>query len=361
MATLRMLYTVVVSLVGLLLAAPVVILALPVWAVFALTRLFARVLEPPTATWRELVTFDPAIGWRPRPHVNAHFLIERDEVFHVVTDASGWPGRAALADSQMVIFGDSLAFGFGVDDARCYRAHMPLRVKAISAPGYNSVQQLLLMRELAPALAGKLVVWFVYHGNDLYDNLSPVMGPYRTPFVRETEDGKWEIVTRHLSPRPWRYSSHRHRGWQEDLASLYAPTFLAGRAYAAVDFLLGEGRAVCDAVGARLAVFSIPSPYALRGPDGIRLARFCPEPGAFDPDFPDRRLEEICRRHGIPFVAGARHLSRQDYKALDDHWNERGHRTVADALTRLYRDHAHGVAERPDALPRALPEYGAGA
>jgi hypothetical protein len=78
------------------------------------------------------------------------------------------------------------------------------RIKAIGANGYNMVQELLWMRRYAPQLAGKLVVWFVYHGNDLFDNLQPNVFQYRTPFVRERHDGRgWEVVTEHVRRSPW--------------------------------------------------------------------------------------------------------------------------------------------------------------
>jgi len=342
MSALRTAYSVAVAVVATLLAAPVLVLALPFWGVAFLTRAVARRLEPRAGSWRDLVRFDPVVGWRPRPSVNGYFA-ERGDVFHVVTDAEGWPGRVGVGESDLVVFGDSIAFGFGVDAARSYREVNPrLRVKSISAPGYNLVQELLLMQEMAPRLAGKLVVWFIYHGNDLYDNLSPFTGPYRTPFVRERRDGPgWEIVTGHLNPAPWRYSAGRYRDWQRVLASLYAPTFLAERAYAACDFLLGEAKRVCDGVGARLVVCTLPSPLAL-GPLASRLAQHCDPPEVFDPDLPDRKIGEFCRVHGIPFVAAKPHLSPRDYQLPDDHWTEQGHRRVAEILRRLHQEHAAG-------------------
>jgi hypothetical protein len=280
--------------------------------------------------------------------VNGYFLAPQGDVFHVVTDAEGWPGRRGLGESALVVFGDSMAFGFGIDAARSYRELNPhLSIKAIGAPGYNLVQQLLLMQELAPRLSGKLVVWFIYHGNDLYDNLSPFTGPYRTPFVRERSDGTgWEIAASHLGPAPWPYSAGRYRDWQRVLASLYSPTFLAQRAYTACDYLLGEARIVCDAVSASLVVCTIPSPFAL-GERASKLARYSEQPERFDPDYPDVKVGESCRVHGIPFVAGTQHLSLKDYRLPDDHWTGGGHRRVAEILRQLHHRHGAGTLRTP--------------
>jgi hypothetical protein len=324
-----------------------------------LTRTFARRLEPPFGTWRDLVRFDPVIGWRPRPNVDGYFISELGDVFHVVTDAEGWPGRRGFAEGDLIVFGDSIAFGWGIDAARSYSELNPrLRIKTVSAPGYNLVQELLLMREMAPRLTGKLVVWFIYHGNDLYDNLSPFMGSYRTPFVRSVNDGSdWEIVRSHLRPLAWRIGPGRH-DWRRGLASLYSPTFLAQRAYSACDFLLGEARKICDGVGAQLVVCTIPSPSAL-GARAFRLKRYSEQPELFDPGFPDKQIGELCRAHGIPFVAGARHLSLSDYNRPDDHWTRRGHRRMAEVLRRIHDEHTRGVmraAAVAVAAPLALEE-----
>jgi hypothetical protein len=276
--------------------------------------------------------------------VDRYFYSDRGDVFHTVTDAEGWPGKRGFGESAVIVFGDSIAFGWGIDAARSYSEVNPrLPVKAVGAPGYNLVQELLLMQQMAPRLAGKLVVWFIYHGNDLYDNLSPFMGPYRTPFVHEAHDGAgWEVVTSHLRPAPWRVAPERSGEWRRGLASLYSPTFLAQRAYAACDFLLGEARKACDGAGAQLVVCTIPSPHAL-GKRASRLVRSSEQPELFDPDYPDKQISESCRVHGIPFVAGKRHLSLSDYGLPDDHWTARGHRRMAEVLRRIHDHYGQGA------------------
>ena len=68
----------------------------------------------------------------------------------------------------------------------------------------NEVQELLLMQDMSNDLSGKFVIWLIYFGNDLYENLIPNMRHYRMPFVRESHtSGEWEIVRSHLSERPW--------------------------------------------------------------------------------------------------------------------------------------------------------------
>ena len=69
-----------------------------------------------------------------------------------------------------------------------------------------------VLEQLAPKLRGRLVVWFIYCGNDFYDNLAPDLHGYRRPFVREARpDGGWEIVTDHVRSEPWPISPRSRR------------------------------------------------------------------------------------------------------------------------------------------------------
>jgi hypothetical protein len=267
--------------------------------------------------------------------------VAEDGVFHIVTDAQGWPGTTSIAESDVVVFGDSYAFGYGVNVEDFFaERHHGVRIKAIGAPAYNMVQEVLLMRQLSPQLAGKLVVWFIFVGNDLHDNLTPNMYHYRMPFVREVNGtGSWEIVTSHVNPVQWPYISARFRDftlWDRLLADIHSPTFLAQRAYSACEFLIGEGSAICNCAGARLLVMTIPDPLTVSQRGLQRLFSRGADPKSFDPDLPDRKIRKMCSKFGVLFVAGRNYLDARHYKTADPHWNERGHQQVAELLCTLY-------------------------
>ena len=345
MAARRVLLAAIATLIAVLLAAPIVVLALPFWVVAWLTRTIARYLEPSYVSWDQLMEFTPVIGWKPKANLNAHYLtVAEDGVFHIVTDAQGWPGTASIPESDIVVFGDSYAFGYGVDvEASFAECSGGVRIKAIGAPAYNMVQEVLLMHQLSAHLSGKLVVWFIFVGNDLHDNLTPNMYHYRMPFVREINGtGRWEIVTSHVSPVKWPYTSARFRDftlWDRLLADIHSPTFLAQRAFSACEFLIGKGNDICRRAGARLFIMTIPDPLTLSQRGLRRMFSRGADPNSFDPDLPDKRIGEICSQLGIPFVAGRNHLQAQYYKTRDPHWNEKGHQRVAELLGTLCNDY----------------------
>ena len=339
----------VASVAALALTVPVIALAAPFWVVGTLTRTVRgalRRVQPREVPWDDLMEFVPDIGWKNRGNVQAY--VRGNRPFHVTTDEEGWRGTASLEESDLVVFGDSFAFGHGVgDDAFFANQRSSVRIKAIGANAYNMVQTLLWMERLKDRLAGKLIVWLVFYGNDLVDNLNPHFSRYRTPFVRWRDDGKtWEIVTDHVSAEPWPFDA---RSWTSEIGELCSPTFVAERAFSACDFLVRRAASVCQSAGARLAVVGVPEVQLLDPRRRGRFRREASDPALFDPELPDRRLREICQRRDVPFAALSEVLEVRDHLLNDCHWTPRGHARVAGVLEELYR--ATPVRFRREAQP----------
>jgi hypothetical protein len=349
----RVLTAVCVSTLCLILLAPVFVVGGALFLFASCVHAIGRLLEPHFVPWLELMTFDPQLGWRPRPGLDAHYLAHRDDVFHVVTDREGWPGSRSLDDSAVVVIGDSFAFGYGVDTGRSFADLNPrLTIKGVGAPGYSMVQSVLLMEQFAERLAGKLVVWFVCLENDLEDNLRPAMGRYRAPFARPSrEHAGWEIAHEHVGPSPWQCSN---LGNKRLLPHLCVSGPLADRAYAACDYLIGLASASCSRVGAHLVLVTVPDPIQLTSTGRARLAALSGRPESCDENLPDLRIAESCGRYRVPLIVGKHHLSAADYKRLESlHWNERGHRRMADVLGRVYESFRAGALSgfAPNSFP----------
>jgi hypothetical protein len=342
------------AVIALVLTMPVVILGLPFVLVSLFVGLITSRLEGKCIRWPDIFEFDATLGWKARPYLNCFCLEPGDDVFHLVTDGDGWPGSHAIEDCDMVVLGDSHAFSYGVDHEKSFsQLNRGIKIKAVGVPGYNMVQELMLLEELAPKLRQKLVVWFCYVGNDLFDNLSPEMLGYRAPFLRRTERSNgWEVVTSHLAPHPWTCSAGsrtlRRNGYAL-MPSLHSDTSLSRRVYLACEHAIERGYQVCNSYGARLVIACIPDPFTL-DPIQIAAAREkYPWLKNLAPEYPDEKLNAICNKVGIRFISMRDCLDREDYKQSHDHWTERGHRRVAKALHDVYREH---ITQTPGGDPR---------
>jgi len=339
----RLIFAAVAALVGFVAMATILVLGLPFWLVGATTRVFARLFEPRWLPATTLTEYAPVVGWKPRANVDGYHCV--DDVFHVTTDGDGWRGQRTIEDSDIVVLGDSFAWGYGIDDDHFFANLVPAaRVKTIGVMGYNLAQEFLWLERLAPRLSGKLVVWFIYLGNDLIDNVLTHKQGRRMPFMRQVHDTEdWEIVTSHVNPSRWPYTGTYGAIYYEALAQYCTVGAGKRREYAACESLLRRGMALCDAVGARLVILTIPDKAQLSRAGHELLMRGSRDRASFDADLPDHAIRGVCKRLQIPFVAGKQYFDVRDYKARDVHWNEAGHRRMAGILSELYTGDRAGM------------------
>ena len=343
---------------GLLVLVPVILLAIPLWLVGWLHSVARDALarsRPATIPWEQMMAYEPEVGWKPLPGLDA--WAEGTPPFHVRTDSEGWRGPGvSIEDAQVVVFGDSFCFGHGADEERFF-ANLtggPV-VKAIGANGYNMVQGLMWMKRYSKRLAGRTVVWLVYYGNDLLDNLRPNMGRYRIPFVRRGQGGNggWEIASQHVNAEPWRFSTKTD--YTRLLAEICSPTFLSGRVFEACDYLMCEAARVCADAGARLVVVGNPDVEMIDPELVLRLRARAPDPSSFDPKLPDTRFAEICERYGLPFVPLSERLGPHDHLPEDVHWSPEGHEIVHGLMSEIH-DSWSGAPSSPTVTASAIPE-----
>ena len=337
------------SAIGMALAAPIIVLGVLFWFVSWCTRAVQRWIEPRTIQWKDLIQFDPVVGWKPKPSMRGFCAAEGADIFYVETDEDGWCGPKTLEKSPVVVFGDSYAFGYAVNRPFFRVSPSELPIKAIGAPGYSMVQELMLITQLAPRLGGKLVVWFIYPGNDLTDNLSPAMTTfgYRMPFLLESDTrGSWDIITSHIERDKWSSGARHDRN--RKIAAVFGKNHVSDRVYAACEFLIGRGQAACRQARADLVVLTIPWTIQFdRLPwDGVTDE-------TVDPDLPEKNLGEICTRLGVEFVSGKKHFTGQHYIPGEGHLNEEGHRQLAAVLHDLYKNQQPSLrdAKRSRSVP----------
>lgn len=332
--------------VGLLLVLPLCIAGFPFWLVGVLTRKLAPVFDCRSTGWEEAVQFHPVYGWTAKPHVDIHCKAapEVNHFFHVTTDADGWRGKGLIANSDVLVFGDSFAWGHGIDDEEFF-ADLPSRItiKSIGVSGYNMVQELMWMKEYSKHFQNKLIVWFIFDGNDLYDNVVPNLYHYRMPFVRRVDSAReWEIVTSHLVKTDWPWNYERNYREREKYLATYGRNVISDRAYAACEFLIKEGSDLCERSGGQLVIVSIPVVSRLTSNIWERKSCGLVPNEKLDPHAPDDRLKALCDKMGIPFTAAATFLQADDHIPLEGHWNGKGHRRIAQMIEQLHGTYSQG-------------------
>jgi lysophospholipase L1-like esterase len=117
---------------------------------------------------------DPRFGYLLRPHFTGrtsrgdfHFTFHTDE--HGFRNPSPWPAQA-----DVVVVGDSLAFGYGVDDEQAWprlvgKALPGTKIINLGVAGFGPQQYLRALESYGFALHPKLVLFMLFSGNDLND------------------------------------------------------------------------------------------------------------------------------------------------------------------------------------------------
>ena len=340
---LRALIAIAFTPIALIALLPIVAVACLFWLVSFATVALARLIAPVPAPWSDFIVFDAKLGWKSKANVDAHYLVAGD-IYRAKTGDDGWRGDSKISESEIVVIGDSFAWGYGISDDE-YFANLVtgVKVKPIGVMGYNLAQEVLCLKQYQSQLVGKLVVWFVYYGNDLFETLTPDMQGYRQPFVKETADGKgWEIITRHLSEKRWFLGVNPSDSVYYEKLADYCSSREPGshRAYSGLHSLLEQGRDICAAAGARLVVVSIPEKTQLNSEGRMFLLQRGGDPFSLDTRLPDRITASICQELNVSFVPGMEYFELSHYLAKDCHWNGNGNRRMADLLNVLWREHS---------------------
>jgi lysophospholipase L1-like esterase len=123
--------------------------------------------------------YSPVYGWRLRPGWRGRTRDGRTVAINAKGFRGPLPETTSDARLRVLLLGDSITFGTGVDDHETFAvqlaAHAP-RVEALNlgVSGYGTDQELLLLEHEGLALRPAAVVLNVCVGNDVFDNALPV-------------------------------------------------------------------------------------------------------------------------------------------------------------------------------------------
>ncbi|MFM7736547.1 MAG: SGNH/GDSL hydrolase family protein, partial [Alphaproteobacteria bacterium] len=297
---------------------------------------------------------DARLGWKGVPDLSLRFRRHPFDVL-VEHDADGFrkpdPPTPIDAPRRVLVLGDSLAWGWGVDQGKLLTDELQRRVGSAVAIenrallSYGTAQEMLLLEDLASRRRYDAVV-LVYSRTD---PVNDVDGNRLRPAFRFTagrlQQVRWPPAG--MSGRPLAGFLRRHslawrtvEGWIDDMGRLVRDGWGGRRpdrrgapppqndfrrlpGYGLTRELLRRMKRVASAHGMAFVVAYEPHHVF---PDGS------PEAAAKAArDF----IVDLCASVGIPFVdVGAGFVDHRDEMVLPDdgHWSAAGHRAVAEAL-----------------------------
>ena len=311
----------------------------------------------------------PNIRWsgRPRSDVEEAYGLpaSRTDSITMTYDGRGYRNSTELSQAPVVLIGDSHVVGEYVSDdqvvSSLLRARLGQPVANLGVAGYGTAQELLVLKRDAVPLAPRIVIWFFFEGNDLYNDQefeNAMRAPSSERATSWTERHGW-----------WRRSLIRSVYMQVRLmlypiAPNYCPTFgtikigphrgekvLFGReaAYPWTDFeqerwekaknTLREAARFTSERDARLLVIYVPIKFRvyrdmveLSSEPELRRWALWPLP---------ERFAEFCRDSGLTcmdltqLLRDAAQTGRMPHAAADSHWSPEGHEIIAERLAAI--------------------------
>ncbi len=145
---------------------------------------------------RRFFTYDPELGWRGRSNVKGSFS-GWEFTTHVHLNELGFRTHRLRHTKQptqyeILLLGDSITWGYGVEEGERYSDFLEKElatlgvstvINNVAVPGYDTGLELLLYRQLK-GLSCPDVVAIGLYANDIWENGSPMQGPYAKPYFK---------------------------------------------------------------------------------------------------------------------------------------------------------------------------------
>lgn len=351
----------------LILAAAVIV---PFMALEIALRLFFPIYAPqfvPEKVNEPFIAFDPELGWFHKRDFTA-WIESKEYKTRAYLNRRGTRGK--LYDyakpegvRRILILGDSLAFGLGVNDDETFPAVLEetfrengeaAEVINLGVNGYGTVQEFLLLDREGMKYRPDIVVVAFFLGNDIINNISGYEYGHYKPFVTLEED--WLIYENYPVEEKSDFKKDapipvpRYKLWLpfKDFLRDHSYTYIFLRQrYDYLMHRLGlrgdhevasdpenlemtervflKMKSYCDARNMELVVLIIPTREQMLG--------------VLDAAFQER-FAAFCDKHHLetidllPFV-----MNRNDLLfTLDVHWNKEGHAFIARALYEYLRE-----------------------
>jgi hypothetical protein len=122
--------------------------------------------RPPLFSWRGHVRSDLSSAW--------NVPLGPPKEISFTTDSQGFRNLATRQETDVVLIGDSYVEGWYVSDEDTAAAVLERRlnrpVSNLGVSGFGTLQELAVLQRYALPKRPRLVAWFFFEGNDLYDD-----------------------------------------------------------------------------------------------------------------------------------------------------------------------------------------------
>jgi len=325
---------------------------------------------------KKLIRYEPSLSPEKRlnPNIDVTLLAAyREYRYRVTTNADGFRNTTPLSLNQrdnhdIILLGDSQTFGTGTNDDETFASLLSKQLNQsvlnTAVPGYNSIEQLLLILELLTKNSPKVVVRCFFVGNDPYEN-------FRNRMTLTSDSGAGEPV--HAELEDAGSVMARVKDYLKRRSSLYNGLVRLRRIEWVNDILFRFGL-VRSAPPGEIAVFEKASPnkekfwqitervllemnrvitehgsqfVVLLIPDKIQIdeeqwrlwaEKYQLNPDGYDLMAPNTRLRNFALAHGISFVDATHKFKRlygegrNPYWRIDTHIRGEGHKAIAATL-----------------------------
>lgn len=296
--------------------------------------------------------YDEQIGWTAEPGSTKHHKdagMGFDVVYHINSEGFRGPSydlRKPAGVYRILVLGDSLGFGWGISENKNFAMLLDdklnnVEVVNLSLSGYGTDQEYLRFLKEGVAYNPDLVIVQVTH-NDFEEIMYPFFNQKPKPQFLVTEEGALKLANVPVRPvggrcqefydnslplpfKEWLgWHSYSYNLFNEKYFALKRKTSRSPSAVPAKEVLSRESRTLFKKI-----ISQLKNKLDEIGAKGIIVysSKDLNEDGQFaDIDLPTVNLYP-------QFVEHSSKYSRELFFKDGFHWNEEGHRLVADALT----------------------------
>lgn len=342
---------------------------------------------------------DSQLGWTLRPGVSGVYTREGRGFVQVNTEGRRDAGHSVAKPDgvyRIALLGDSYAEAMQVEREQAFWARLPDQLRAcgfqpgkrievlnFGVSGYGTAQEYLMLGSVAMRYRPDLVLLQFTNGNDVRNNSAALDDEKARPFFKFHPDGSLRLdpsfattasfsarnspvhdVVREVSDHsrvvqlvrnvrtPVMQKAHAGSDAGSDVEQGLEAVVLApprqrewDEAWKITEALIARAAELSARHGAKFVVVTVPYAIQVHPDERVRLALQA-KLGVPDLFYPDRRISEFSKRHGVMTVALAYDMQRfaQERRTYfhgftnvgmgRGHWNPDGHRVAAEIIAR---------------------------